>query len=170
MRSKVAYVLGGGGVLGAGQVGMLRALLERDIRPSLIVGTSIGAVNGAIIAADVDASLERLEHAWSSKDARGLTSGTGIRLGRSHVMTMAPVRRLLEGGLGAPRASATSTSSSGAAPRASNAPPSTGSPAVPWCPRCSRRRRFPECFVRYASATSTSSTVGSSTRSRSARR
>ncbi len=100
MRSKVAYVLGGGGVLGAGQVGMLKALLERDIRPSLIVGTSIGAVNGAIIAADVDASLERLEHAWSSKDARGLTSGTGIRLGRSHVMTMAPVRRLLEGGLG----------------------------------------------------------------------
>src|SRR5437879_4212559 len=47
----VAYVLGGGGDLGANEVGMLRALLERDIRPDLIVGTSIGAINGADIAA-----------------------------------------------------------------------------------------------------------------------
>ncbi|HEY2261590.1 MAG TPA: patatin-like phospholipase family protein, partial [Streptosporangiaceae bacterium] len=47
-----AFVLGGGGLLGAHEVGMLRALSEAGIRPDLVVGTSIGAVNGAFIAAD----------------------------------------------------------------------------------------------------------------------
>ena len=43
----VAFVLGGGGLLGAHEVGMLRALAEAGIRPDLVVGTSIGALNGA---------------------------------------------------------------------------------------------------------------------------
>ena len=47
-----AFVLGGGGVLGATQVGMLQALLAADITPDLVVGTSIGSVNGAFVAAD----------------------------------------------------------------------------------------------------------------------
>ena len=47
-----AFVLGGGGVLGAAEVGMARALLEAGIRPDLVCGTSIGAINGAAIAAD----------------------------------------------------------------------------------------------------------------------
>jgi NTE family protein len=46
----VAFVLAGGASLGAIEVGMLRALYERDIAPDLIVGTSAGAVNGAYIA------------------------------------------------------------------------------------------------------------------------
>jgi NTE family protein len=46
----VAFVLSGGASLGAIQVGMLRALFERGITPDLIIGTSIGAVNGAYIA------------------------------------------------------------------------------------------------------------------------
>ena len=99
VSAKVAFVLGGGGVLGAVHVGMLRAMLERGIRPELIVGTSIGALNGAIIAADVDRSVERLERAWSSKDARALTTGAGLRLGRAHVMSTGPMIRLLEAGL-----------------------------------------------------------------------
>ncbi|WP_353809904.1 patatin-like phospholipase family protein [Agromyces sp. SYSU T00194] len=97
---RVAYVLGGGGVLGAVQVGMVRALLERGIRPDLVVGTSIGAINGAIIAADVDESVDRLDQAWSSREARSMASGMGIRPGRAHVMSTAPLRRLLEHGLG----------------------------------------------------------------------
>jgi len=99
VSTKVAFVLGGGGVLGAVQVGMLRAVLERGLRPELIVGTSVGAINGAIIAVDVDRSVERLERAWSSKDARALTTGIGFRLGRAHIMSTRPLRRLLEGGL-----------------------------------------------------------------------
>ncbi|GMQ84763.1 MAG: patatin-like phospholipase family protein [Acidimicrobiia bacterium] len=45
-----AFVLTGGGSLGAVHVGMLRALYERGIAPDLIVGTSVGAINGAFIA------------------------------------------------------------------------------------------------------------------------
>ena len=49
-RARIAFVLSGGASLGAIQVGMLRALYERDVRPDLIVGTSAGALNGAFIA------------------------------------------------------------------------------------------------------------------------
>ena len=51
-HTDTAFVLGGGGILGAHEVGMLRALAEREISPDLILGTSIGAVNGALFAAD----------------------------------------------------------------------------------------------------------------------
>jgi len=46
----VAFVLSGGASLGAVQVGMLRALLERGIRPDVLVATSVGALNGAFVA------------------------------------------------------------------------------------------------------------------------
>jgi NTE family protein len=49
-RVRTAFVLGGGANRGAVQVGMLRALCERDITPDLLVGTSIGAVNAAAFA------------------------------------------------------------------------------------------------------------------------
>jgi NTE family protein len=50
----VAFVLGGGGVRGAVEIGMLRALFERGIRPDLVVGTSAGAINGSWVAAGGD--------------------------------------------------------------------------------------------------------------------
>jgi NTE family protein len=64
----VAFVLSGGASLGAIQVGMLRALYEREIAPELIVGTSAGAVNGAYIAsrpATVQ-TAEDLARIWKS--------------------------------------------------------------------------------------------------------
>jgi NTE family protein len=62
----VAFVLSGGASLGAMQVGMLRALIERDIRPDVIVATSVGAVNGAFIASHVPtpSSLDQLAGLW----------------------------------------------------------------------------------------------------------
>jgi len=45
-----AFVLTGGASLGAVHVGMLQALYERDIVPDVIVGTSVGAINGAYVA------------------------------------------------------------------------------------------------------------------------
>jgi NTE family protein len=45
-----AFVLSGGGSLGAVQVGMLQALAERDVRPDLLVGTSAGALNASYLA------------------------------------------------------------------------------------------------------------------------
>ncbi|MEO7397928.1 MAG: patatin-like phospholipase family protein, partial [Ilumatobacteraceae bacterium] len=62
----VGFVFGGGGSLGAVQVGMLRALFERGIRPDLVTGTSIGAFNGAVLASEPDTALERLETFWRS--------------------------------------------------------------------------------------------------------
>ncbi len=59
-----AWVLGGGGVHGAVEVGMLRALVERGLRPDLVLGTSIGALNGALYAADPDSAVERLTALW----------------------------------------------------------------------------------------------------------
>ena len=47
---RTAFVLSGGASLGAVQAGMLRALYERGIAPDLILGASVGAVNGAYIA------------------------------------------------------------------------------------------------------------------------
>ncbi|MGE7957319.1 patatin-like phospholipase family protein [Pseudomonas sp. NPDC089530] len=49
--TKTALVLAGGGSLGAVQVGMLRALLEKQVAFDLVVGASVGALNGAYFAA-----------------------------------------------------------------------------------------------------------------------
>jgi len=48
---KVAFVLSGGGNRGAMEVGVLLALLEQGIRPDMLVGTSVGAINAAAVAA-----------------------------------------------------------------------------------------------------------------------
>ena len=61
-----AFVLSGGGSLGAVQVGMLRALAERGITPDLLVGTSAGALNAAFVAGHgtSPASLDLLAATW----------------------------------------------------------------------------------------------------------
>jgi NTE family protein len=75
----VAFVLSGGAALGAAQVGMLRALLERGITPDLIVGTSIGAWNGLWLAAHPTlAELEKLEGIWKSITLHELFGGNLI--------------------------------------------------------------------------------------------
>jgi NTE family protein len=60
----VAFVLGGGGSLGAAQVGMLRALQEHGVRPDLVVGTSVGSVNGSLLALDPEKAASRLAVLW----------------------------------------------------------------------------------------------------------
>jgi NTE family protein len=60
-----AFVLWGGGSLGAVQVGMLRALTAAGIRPDLVVGTSVGALNGVHYAADPSREgVEELATLW----------------------------------------------------------------------------------------------------------
>jgi NTE family protein len=60
----VGYVLGGGGSLGAVQVGMLQALSERDIAPGIVAGSSVGSLNGAVVAQDPKGAANRLSHFW----------------------------------------------------------------------------------------------------------
>jgi NTE family protein len=61
----VGFVLGGGGSLGASQVGMLRALAEHHIMPDLVVGSSVGALNGAVVALNPNWAALRLARAWT---------------------------------------------------------------------------------------------------------
>src|SRR5262249_52140530 len=60
-----AFVLSGGGARGALQVGALRALLEAGIHPDVVVGTSIGAWNGALLARDPTLTgVDTIAAAW----------------------------------------------------------------------------------------------------------
>lgn len=61
----VGFVLGGGGSLGAIQVGMLQAVAEQQITPDLVVGTSVGSINGAVVALDPLGAANRLSHMWT---------------------------------------------------------------------------------------------------------
>jgi NTE family protein len=100
-----AFVLGGGGLLGAHEVGMLQALSEAGIRPDLVLGTSIGALNGAFVAADPDGAAARLARMWQGEELRLVFSeklwGRAARLVRSgtHLHSFEPLRRLLESSL-----------------------------------------------------------------------
>lgn len=59
-------LLSGGNSLGAFEAGAISALHRAGIRPEWIVGTSIGAVNGAIIAGNpVNRRLDALRRFWS---------------------------------------------------------------------------------------------------------
>jgi NTE family protein len=61
----IGFVLGGGGSLGAMQVGMLRAVAEAGITPDLAVGTSVGSLNAAVLALTRDDPIERLRGIWA---------------------------------------------------------------------------------------------------------
>src|SRR4051794_37664054 len=66
-RDRVAFVFSGGGPLGALQVGALRALFDHGLRPDLVAGTSVGALNATFTAFDpTPAGVERLETIWKA--------------------------------------------------------------------------------------------------------
>jgi NTE family protein len=98
-----AFVLGGGGLLGAHEVGMLRALSEAGIRPDLVVGTSVGAINGVLVAADPDGAASQLAELWQGESLRQAFSetvfGRVARLLRSgtHLHSIEPLRHMLAG-------------------------------------------------------------------------
>ena len=69
----VGFVLSSGANLGAVQVGMLRALVEHGIRPDLVVGCSVGALNGAGLAQDpTPAGVARMAQVWETTAGRDL--------------------------------------------------------------------------------------------------
>lgn len=105
--SATAFVLGGGGVLGASEVGMLRALLEAGLLPDLVVGTSVGAVNGAVLAAEPTSScIDTLTGMWLELSGNGVFSSGLTQLrqaarSRTHLHPIGPLRELLDRELGA---------------------------------------------------------------------
>ena len=99
----VAFVLGGGGKLGTAEVGMLEALTAAGIVPDLVLGTSIGAINGAAIAADptVD-GVRALRELWDGVESSGVFGGRLVdrvrhmAIERTSLHSNEPLRRLLE--------------------------------------------------------------------------
>jgi NTE family protein len=103
---RTAFVLGGGGRWGAVEVGMLAALSDAGIRPDLIVGTSIGAINGAVFAADPGpAGVARLRELWREVSGSDLLAANVFERVRHvarrkvAIQDTAPLRRLLESSL-----------------------------------------------------------------------
>jgi NTE family protein len=99
----VAFVLGGGGHQGAYEVGMLKALLEHGITPDLVVGTSVGALNGAAIAADPSlATVARLRDIWLGLDDVSIFGGSffagaaNLMRSRTHLHSNKPLREMIE--------------------------------------------------------------------------
>lgn len=64
-RSKTAFVFAGGGSFGAIHVGMLHSLASRGIIADMVVGSSVGALNGAYYAGNPTIEgIQRLETIW----------------------------------------------------------------------------------------------------------
>ncbi len=99
---RTAFVLAGGGSLGAVEVGMLQALLDWGEAPSFIVGASAGAINAAYFAGDpTPAGAEKLEGIWCALKRRdvlpfSLRSMFGVLRQRGHLVDSDGLRRLLE--------------------------------------------------------------------------
>ncbi len=99
---KVAFVLGGGGLRGAAEVGMIKALADAGIQPDLVVGTSIGAINGAVVASGpLHEMASRLEGMWGELTSRGVLRESffsriaNIARHRTHLHTNDAMRDLL---------------------------------------------------------------------------
>lgn len=98
-----AFVLSGGGSLGAVQVGAVQALSERGIHPDLLIGTSAGSLNAAFIAGRGDGAdaLEELGSLWVGlrrKDVFPIRPAGAIRaaMGRSSALCPSePLERML---------------------------------------------------------------------------
>jgi NTE family protein len=99
-----AFVLSGGGSLGAVQVGMLQALVARGIQPDLLVGTSAGALNAAFVAGHglTEDALTDLERVWCGLRRRDVFPLGPVRAvaaavgGASSLCSASALRRLIE--------------------------------------------------------------------------
>ena len=99
------WVLGGGGARGAAQVGVLQALFEAGVEaPAAIVGTSVGALNGASIAAYPSlAGTMMLREVWMSRPALSVFEAhplgfiaSGVRREQLSAFPQQNVRRLID--------------------------------------------------------------------------
>lgn len=99
---KTAFVLAGGGSFGAVQVGMLRELVNDGIVPDLVVGSSVGAINGAYFAgAPTLQGVAQLEAIWRGLRRRDVFPFTwrsviGLFTRRDYLLNSHGLRALLE--------------------------------------------------------------------------
>ena len=105
-RPKTAFVLAGGGSLGAAQAGMLAELCAAGERPDLVVGVSAGAINAAFFAREPsEPTVTKMATLWAAmttRNALGLSwrSLLGVVGLSDHLATPAGLRALLTRELG----------------------------------------------------------------------
>jgi NTE family protein len=101
-RKKTAFVLAGGGSLGAVEAGMLRVLVAAGEMPDFVVGASAGAINGAYFASDPTAAgVAKLESIWrrlTRREVFPVTIGSllGVFRRRDYLVDSIGLRNLLE--------------------------------------------------------------------------
>lgn len=108
---RTAFVLSGGGPYGALQVGALLALFEAGVRPDLVVGSSVGSMNGAFVAFGPSiAGMERLKRIWLDfgdsdlfPGGRFKTAWARMLMRGNRVFDNSGLRRTVEANLGQPR-------------------------------------------------------------------
>lgn len=105
-KQPVAFVLSGGGPLGAVQIGLLQALFEKGVSPDMVIGVSVGALNAVFIANNPSVEgAEALGDVWRRmrKDdlfpgGRLISAWHAVRRG-SYLFSNAGLRRIIEGEL-----------------------------------------------------------------------
>jgi len=102
-KPEIAFVLSGGGVLGAAQVGQLQALTEAGIIPDVVIATSVGALNAAAVATEpAPEAMERIGDVWRALKTEDIFPGS--RFARAwnvvsrgdHIHPNTGIRRLVE--------------------------------------------------------------------------
>ena len=109
-KPKTALVFSGGGSLGAVQVGMLQALSQAGMAVDMVVGASVGALNGAFFAANPSVEgVDRLAALWRElrrSDVFPLTLLAGLKallLGRDHLVEADALQAIIRRALGLQR-------------------------------------------------------------------
>lgn len=101
---KTAFILAGGGSLGANQVGMLQALVEYGVEADVVIGSSVGAINAARFAQEPNRSgADTLAEIWSNIRRNDVFRVAPIAsllrlagIGHNGIIDPAGLRRLLE--------------------------------------------------------------------------
>jgi len=110
LRPPVALCLSGGGARGAAQAGVVIELIRAGLRPDVIIGTSIGAWNGAWLASHPTVEgAEALAQWWAEPEVRNIFKGMwlgyagAIAWRRSAALSAERVEGLLDRGFGGMR-------------------------------------------------------------------
>ena len=98
---KVAVVLSGGGSNGAYQIGVWKALRKLKIKYDIVAGTSVGAINGALMT---QKTFYKAEYFWKRLDFsmlfnEKLENNYDTKEGKKEVLKMYTKNILLEGGM-----------------------------------------------------------------------
>lgn len=106
MNDKTAVVLAGGGSLGAVQVGMLQAVIETQLKIDLVVGASVGAINGAYFACKPSVEgVAELADFWCGLGQQDifpfslLSAAKALLQRRGHILDNTGLRRMITSAL-----------------------------------------------------------------------